>query len=163
MSEEKGMSWLGCALAGCGGLVVIAILWVVLTAMGLLHFGAKRAVVVAQRELDPVVLQQKYEWFKDAAAACDQKRASIKVMQGRIDRLQADYKDVKRREWARDDREQQSVWESEVSGLKASYNDLASQYNAQMAKWNWRFCERGQLPQGATEPLPRKFKPYVVE
>jgi hypothetical protein len=122
---------------------------------------ANRAVTVASQEIDPRQLQNRYEWFKDAAAALDQKRASLTLYEQRFEDLQVQYGTAKRTEWARDDREQWSIWRSEAAGIAASYNDLAGQYNAQMAKWNWRFTNRGMLPQGATEPLPREFKPYL--
>lgn len=54
-----------------------------------------------------------------------------------------------------------SIWQAEVAGVKASYNSLAAEYNAQMAKINWRFCNRGQLFKGADEPLPREFALYL--
>lgn len=53
-------------------------------------------------------------------------------------------------------------WSQEVAGIKASYNSLAAEYNSQMSKFNWQFAEKGKLPPGATDPLPREFKPYVT-
>jgi hypothetical protein len=47
--------------------------------------------------------------------------------------------------------------------MKYSFNQLAADYNAQMAKINYAFCNVGQLPQGATTPLPREYKPYIGE
>jgi hypothetical protein len=118
---------------------------------------------VAQDEFGPRALLTKYEWFKDASAALDQKLATIKVYQTKTSALRDDYKGQARSTWARDDREQLSIWESEVAGVKASYNELAAQYNSEMAKFNWRFANIGQLPQGALTPLPREFKPYTEE
>ena len=63
----------------------------------------------------------------------------------------------------RSDKEQMYVWMSEVAGIKASYNQLVSEYNSQMSKLNWRFCNVGNLPQGATEVLPREYKPYETK
>lgn len=122
---------------------------------------AEKAVAEVERQIDPHELQRRYEWFKDAAAALDQKRATITVYESRFEELKRDYGSKPRSEWARDDREQWSIWQSEAAGIKASYNDLAASYNAQMAKWNWRFTNRGMLPRGATETLPREFKPYL--
>ena len=124
---------------------------------------ANSVVAVAVQEFSPKVLLEKYEWFKDAAASLDKKRADMGVYQSRIDALKRDYANTPRASWARDDREQMSIWQSEAAGIKASYNQLAAEYNAQMAKFNWRFTEVGNLPQGATVPLPREFKPYVEE
>jgi len=62
-----------------------------------------------------------------------------------------------------DVREQVGLWQSEVAGITASYNALAADYNAQMSKINYRFCNVGDLPRGATDPLPREFKPYQTK
>ena len=64
---------------------------------------------------------------------------------------------------AKTDREQMYVWMSEVAGIKANYNQLAAEYNANMAKFNWAFANKGQLPIGAEVPLPREFKPYTTQ
>lgn len=69
---------------------------------------------------------------------------------------------LKRRNWAREDKEQWNVWQSEFLGLKASYNDLSAQYNAAMAKFNYSFCNAGQMPDGSMTPLPREYKPYII-
>ncbi len=120
----------------------------------------REAKEVAQEELGPKELLRKYEWFKDASSQLDKKRADIKVYQTRITTMDKDYEDLSRKEWPREDREQYNLWQSEVAGIKASYNTLAADYNAQMAKFNWRFTNVGQLPEGAETPLPREFKPY---
>lgn len=140
---------------GIACLVVLAI--VVLLVLNAGGWFASRTVQVMQNELDPVVLQQKYEWFKDAAAQADAKRASLGVYEHKLARVKA------LTNLDRTDREQLMTWEQEYAGVKLSYNDLAAEYNAQMAKWNWRFCNRGTLPAGATETLPREFKPYIGE
>ncbi len=70
------------------------------------------------------------------------------------------YVELPRNKWPREDREQYNLWQSEVAGIKASYNTLAAEYNAQMSKMNWRFTNVGELPKGAETPLPREFKPY---
>lgn len=43
----------------------------------------------------------------------------------------------------------------------ASYNSLAVEYNAAMAKINFSFTNIGELPKGASQPLPREYKPYI--
>lgn len=50
----------------------------------------------------------------------------------------------------------------EYLGLKASYNELASQYNAAMVKFNYAFCNAGDMPDGSMQPLPRQYKPYII-
>lgn len=104
-------------------------------------------------------LLKKYEWFKDAHAALDAKVATIKVYDQRLSHGVRDY-GSDHSKWPRDVREQAAIWESEQAGIVASYNDLAAQYNAQMAKFNYRFTNRGDLPAGASEPLPREYAPY---
>ncbi|MCY4404195.1 MAG: hypothetical protein OXD54_16640 [Candidatus Poribacteria bacterium] len=118
---------------------------------------------VAQEELGPKELLRKYEWFKDASSKLDKKHADIKVYQKRITNMSKDYADVPRNKWPREDREQYNLWQSEVAGIKASYNTLASEYNAQMTKINWKFTNIGELPKGAETPLAREFKPYQEE
>jgi len=115
---------------------------------------------VAREEFGPRELLRKYEWFKDASASLDKKVADIKMYDTQIQELQNDYADVPRKDWPRDVRENLNQWRSYRIGIRASYNGLAAEYNAQMAKFNWRFTNAGMLPEGATEPLPREYKPY---
>ena len=115
-----------------------------------------RSVDVAKQQLDPAELLRKYELFKDESASLDAKLASIHSKQKAIDRVRAMPMD-------RTNREQLMVWEQEFEGMKYSYNQLASDYNAQMAKINYRFCNVGELPQGATTALPREYKPYLED
>lgn len=118
---------------------------------------------VASEEFSARALFDRYIWFKDAAAQLDKKRADIAVYDSRLKSLQESYKGIPRGKWPREDREQYSIWSSEAAGVRASFNSLAAEYNAAMAKVNWRFAEIGNLPQGATTPLPREFKPYISE
>lgn len=143
--------------AGCGGLIVLVVLGVTLLVVN----WSCRAASVASKEVDPAAIQRKYEWFKDAAAQLDRKRADIAAYEARLKALADDYEGKPRTAWAREDREQRNLWLSEAAGLKSSYNDLAAQYNAAHAKWNWRFADVGDLPKGAASPLPRNFKPYI--
>ena len=117
------------------------------------------AAKVAQQEFGPEAMLEKYEWFKDASAALDAKVANIAVYENRFAKMQKDY-GADHSKWPRDAREQESIWQSEVAGVIASYNNLAADYNAQMAKFNWRFANKGELPKGADTPLPREYKPY---
>lgn len=123
---------------------------------------ASKAAQVVVHEIDPAVLQQKYEWFKNAHAALDAKVATIRTYEARAGQLKILY-GPNAAKWPRDVREEWSLQASEVAGVIASYNTLAADYNAQMAKWNWRFTNIGGLPQGATEPLPREYAPYREE
>ena len=118
----------------------------------------------AYKEFKPEELLRKYEWFKDASAQCDQKLATLKTYETRFESMKQGYgtDSLKRSKWSRTDTEQWNVWESEYLGVKASYNDISAQYNSAMTKFNYRFCNAGQLPQGADVVLPREFKPYIT-
>jgi hypothetical protein len=119
------------------------------------------AASVAREEYGPRAMLEKYEWFKDAAAQLDKKRADTQIYEARLIALEQSYEGESRRDWARSDLEQFNLWQSEVAGVKASYNSLAAEYNSQMAKFNYRFANAGDLPRGASEPLPREFKAYL--
>lgn len=129
---------------------IIAILS--LTTFAFSYIGS--AAKVAQQEFSAEAMLKKYEWFKDASAQLDAKRADISIYERRLrepvinDRL---------------DREQRNMWITEQAGVTASYNALAADYNAQMAKFNWSFANAGTLPAGAAMPLPREYKPYAMQ
>lgn len=97
------------------------------------------------------------------ASEAKQKQADISVYTSKIKSMRDDYAGQKRSSWDRTDKETFNVWEQELAGIKASYNGLSAEYNAQMAKINWAFCNIGKLPPGATSPLPREYKPYEQE
>ncbi|MBS3166753.1 hypothetical protein J4403_00915 [Candidatus Woesearchaeota archaeon] len=118
---------------------------------------------VAKEEFGARALLEKYEWFKNASATLDKQKADIQVYEKRISMMEEDYKNLPRNKWSREDREQCNVWKSEVAGIIAGYNGLVAEYNAQMAKFNWRFANAGMLPEGATEPVRRKYKEYKIE
>lgn len=148
-------------------LVRWAVKWGLLLLVGLfmlkiicfpVQYASKVAQVVVE-EIDPRVLLQKYMWFKDARAALDAKIATINVYSLRETNLKKLYGN-NAINWPRDVRTEWALQASEVAGVIASYNLLAADYNAQMAKINWRFTNRGMLPQGATETFPREYAPY---
>jgi hypothetical protein len=139
-------------------MVAFIVLWVAGAALG--WFG--RAADVVQQELDPAALLAKYSWFKDAAAQLDARHADIAVYESRFKSIGGKVGECPQGT-DRVTREECMVWVQEVSGIIASYNQLAGEYNSQMSKWNWRFANIGQLPQGATEVLPRDFKPYQMQ
>src|SRR3990167_3223737 len=96
---------------------------------GLGWFG--EAARVTQEEFGPKAMLEKYEWFKDAAANLEKKQADVGVYESRTKAMNETYKDLPRQKWPREDREQYNVWVSEVAGVKASYNQLAADYNSQ--------------------------------
>lgn len=129
--------------------------------LGYLQDGAQ----VVKEETSPRALLKKYEWFKDASAQLDAKKKNIEAQQLRLtaleDAYKTDGKPLPRNQWTRTDLETSNQIQAEISGMKANFNDLAAQYNAAMVKINYAFTNVGQLPQGATDPLPREFKPYL--
>lgn len=146
------------------GIKVILVLFIlsgVIWGLGTTFSWFGEAASVAKAEFGPRELLRKYEWFKDAAAELDKKKADILVYDERIKSLNSDYVGIGRKDWPRTDREQMSIWQAEASGVKASYNGLAAEYNAQMSKFNWRFTNAGDLPEGASTPLPKEFKTYT--
>jgi hypothetical protein len=146
-------------MAVVGILAVLAIVFALTIPMRL----CSEAVDVGVEEAGPRALLKKYQWFKDASAQLDKKQADIKVYEARFKSMEDGYKGQRRSEWAREDREQYNLWTSEVAGIKASYNGLAAEYNAAMVKINWAFCNKGELPKGAEQPLPREYKPYITQ
>lgn len=147
-----------------GCIVVLGIAGLLLSSTALVIRGcayANKAVNVALNEVDPAVMLKRYQWFKDVSAQCDKKLADIQVYENRFKILKDQYENKPRSEWAREDREQFNLWSQESAGIQASYNALAAEYNAAMAKINYRFTNVGDLPAGATQPLPREFKPYI--
>ena len=144
------------------GIVALFILGIIVSTIswGLGWFGSAGKVI--QQEFNPEAMLKKYEWFKDASAELDKKKADIVVYKQRIKIMRVDYEGTKRKEWDRTDKEAFNQWQVEVAGVIASFNGLAAEYNAQMAKFNWAFANAGQLPQGAIDTLPREFKPYTT-
>lgn len=132
---------------------------------GVLPFteGCDEAAQVVHDEVGPRALLKKYEWLKEAHAQLDKKKADISVYEERFSNLKEMYNGKPRSAWAREDREQSNMWETEYAGIVASYNELAAEYNAKMAEVNWAFTNVGQLPQGASVPLPREYAPYQTK
>jgi hypothetical protein len=157
-SEAPWTAW-KLFVIGVLAILLISGLGLVACGVGLFTGAAHNAAAVAQKEFYPDALLRKYEWFKDASAALDKKQADIGVYDARLRSLLDAYEGVARGKWPRDDREQFSIWSSEAAGVRASYNQLAAEYNAEMSKFNWRFTNVGDVPQGG-KPLPRDYRPY---
>jgi hypothetical protein len=90
----------------------------------------------------------KYEWFKNQKAAIDKTRADIML-------YEEQYKLIDK-----DDRQERNQSRAELMGIVSTYNSLCAEYNAQMSKFNYRFTNKGDLPQTNLEPLPREIAPY---
>ncbi len=105
---------------------------------------------VVQKEFSPSAILQKYEYFKDLSSAIDEKRATIEVYDGQL-------KAIKDHEGF-----QYQQVQSEMTGLVAMHNKLCAEYNSAMSKFNYAFCNKGDLPATNLEPLPREIKPYIT-
>lgn len=156
---------MGTASKAIGGTIVVllfvSMLFFLIRGCSVANHMVNDAANTVEQQFSPSVLLQKYEWFKDASAALDAKQSDLGVYEARFKTIEKRY--ANGNPWSRSDTEQYNIWQSEYLGLKASYNDLAGQYNAAMAKFNYAFCNAGQMPQGCTIPLPREYKPYINE
>ena len=121
-----------------------------LIAMSLAMIQCKDAKETAYNEFKVSTLLKKYEYFKDLSAAIDKKRADIEVYQTEISSYNKD-----------DDKFYIEQRKSELLGIIAMHNQLCAEYNSAMSKFNYRFTNVGDLPEGAIEPLPREYKPYI--
>lgn len=122
---------------------------------------ANETASVVNQELGPRALNAKYEWFKDAHASLNSRKATIEMFSGKIKRLEKQYIDVPRNAWSRSDIDSLNQWESERDGTIAAYNNLAAEYNSEMSKFHTSFLNAGMLPAGGT--LPREVAPYMKD
>lgn len=121
-----------------------------LIAISLAMIQCQDAKETAYNEFKVSTLLKKYEYFKDLSAAIDKKRADIEVYQTEISSYNKD-----------DDKFYVEQRKSELLGIIAMHNQLCAEYNSAMSKFNYRFTNVGDLPEGAVEPLPREYKPYI--
>lgn len=151
-------------LAGVAGLLFVVglLLFIPLRGCAVVNNVANNAARAVEEQLDARTLIKRYEWFKNASAQLDKKKADMVVYEKRFALLKEAYAGKPRAEWAREDREQFNLWSTEVAGIEASYNTLAAEYNAAMAKINYRWTNYGAMPDGSTNPLPKEFKPYSL-
>ncbi len=104
---------------------------------------------VVQKEFSPSAMLKKYEYFKDLSSAIDEKRATIDVYESQLKGI-TDHSDF-----------QYQQTQAEMMGLISMHNSLCSEYNSAMSKFNYAFCNKGDLPATNLEPLPREIKPYI--
>lgn len=103
---------------------------------------------VIHKEFDPSALLKKYEYFKDISSAIDKKRADIELYRGQIKE--------------ETDKFEKNQLKAELRGIITVHNSLCAEYNSAMSKFNYRFTNKGDLPQSNLEPLPREYKPYIL-
>lgn len=101
-----------------------------------------------QNEFKPSALLKKYEYFKDLSAGIDKKRADIELYRSEVE----SEKDVVER----------NQLKAELRGIISVHNQLCSEYNSAMSKFNFRFTNNGDLPASNLDPLPREIKPYIL-
>ena len=121
-----------------------------LLSLSLVTIQCNDAKDTVYNEFKVSTLLKKYEYFKDLSAAIDKKRADIELYQIEVSSYTKE-----------DDRFYVEQRKSELIGIIAMHNQLCAEYNSAMSKFNYRFTNIGDLPEGATEPLPREYKPYI--
>jgi len=129
--------------------VVAFIMFIIIPTVLVLNMCGDAANVV-QKEYSPSAMLKKYEYFKDLSSAIDEKRATIEVYQSQLSTI-TDHESFQY---------QQS--QTEMMGLISMHNSLCSEYNSAMSKFNYAFCNKGELPTSNLEPLPREIKPYIL-
>lgn len=138
--------------------MIKTISWIFAIALGLTAFffiisfigdGCK----TAKKEFAPSALLKKYEYFKDLSAGIDRKRADIEVYKEDLSTANRITKDG---EFYYQQRK------SELIGIISIHNGLCAEYNSAMSKFNYRFTNKGDLPESNMEPLPREYKPYIL-
>lgn len=142
------------------------IVWLLLAIIGLMflsivywssaYYSDAQNTVFNQTKASAVL--KKYEWFKSAAAQISALDASIKIQQKTVTFLESE-----RATWTRDDKQNWHQATVELAGIKAGYNNLVAEYNAAMASANWKFCNIGDLPAGATEVMRKEYAIYKDE
>lgn len=148
---EKGP--FGLIIAISIGLIGVSVVFGVISyALGWFSEAGK----VAQEQFGPAALLKKYESFKDMSAQLDARLSTIKVHENKVAKMEAD-----KANWTRPDKEAYYIKVDELAGIKAAFNNLAAEYNSNMAKDNYAFTNVGRLPQGAKDPLPREYKTYL--
>lgn len=139
---KAALWWLGVGLL----IIVVVFIW---------NMAADTTQTV-QKEYAPSALLKKYEEFKDLSSAIDKKRADIAVYRAELSSMDSN------KNMDKDDKFYFEQRKSELFGIISVHNTLCSQYNAQMSKFNYRFTNKGDLPQSNLEPLPREYKPYIL-
>lgn len=121
--------------------------------VGILFAGASyvfgwfsEAAVVVKEEFGPRASLEKYEWFKDCSETILEKQNTIEVYEINTTLMEADYKGVPHKDWDRIDKQQFNQWRAEITGIKASYNKVVKEYNAQSEKFNWDLYNTSDLP-----------------
>ena len=143
--------------------IVFAVLFIGFGSLAYVFGWFTEGAQVVQEQFGATASLKKYEMFKDWSAQLDAKAASLKSYENRLKELEKSYDGRRRAEWTREDREQYNLWQQYITGIRASYNTLAAEYNAAMAKRNYAYANVGRLPHGASGPLLREYRIYREE
>lgn len=135
-------------------IAIFLLAFLVLTTTGILCNVIKDGGDTITNEFKPSALLKKYEYFKDLSAAIDKKRADIELYRSEIESIKIEDKD---------DKAYLQERKLEMIGIITMHNQLCSEYNAAMSKFNYRFTNAGDLPATNLEPLPREIKPYIIK
>lgn len=131
---------------------IVGTMMIVIVAVAVVRsFGD--TVDTVHKEFSSSALLKKYEYFKDVSASIDKKRADLEAYKSELSGYKVTDKD------SRFYFEQRK---SEALGLLSSYNGLVAEYNSAMSKFNYRFCNAGTMPASNLDPLPREYKPYIL-
>jgi hypothetical protein len=133
-------------------LQIVAFAIVIIITISIVRSCADTANVV-HNEFGTSALLKKYEYFKNLSAAIDSKRADLAAYKSSLQ----DYKTKDK-----DDKFYYEQSKAEAMGILMIYNQLVSEYNAGMSKFNYSFCNVGTLPASNLDPLPREYKPYLL-
>lgn len=101
------------------------------------------------KEFSTSALLKKYEYFKDLSSAIQKKHADIEYYNLQI-------KEEK-------DNSEKIQLKTELRGIILIHNQLVSEYNSAMSKFNYRFTNIGDLPESNLEVLPREFQNYITK
>jgi peptidoglycan hydrolase CwlO-like protein len=102
-----------------------------------------------QKEFAISNLLKKYEYFKDLSSAIQKKQADIEYYKQQLSE--------------ETDKFEKTQLKAEMRGIVTIHNQLVSEYNAAMSKFNYRFTNVGDLPQSNLQPLPREFNNYIIK
>lgn len=144
-----------------GSIVTLPLLFLLLIALPATCNWVGSAAKVASEELNPRTLLTRYTWFKDVYSRVNAFDANLDAFKGNLTETTKTYGEPSN--WPKDVRNDIAAQRREILGILSMRNNLASEYNAAMAKINYRFTNVGDLPNGATTVLPREFMEYRLQ
>lgn len=132
-------------------LAIIGVLMII-SVIGFIGGMFNDSLKTVEEQYAPSALLKKYEYFKDLSGAIDKKDADIQMYQSEIATMPSETKD---------DKFYLQQRKSELLGIISIRNSMCAEYNIAMSKFNYKFCNKGEMPATNLEPLPREYKPYI--